>query len=99
MRLSVEATIADGWHIYPLKESELHIPTEIKFEPTGLNPIDEAFKLHGKPENSETLAGEKLAGIEITGSRTKKNPSSGLGVFAFKPVTVEQIKKWNLAKE
>jgi len=82
VRLSVEATIADGWHIYPLKESELHIPTEIKFEPTGLNPIDEAFKLHGKPENSETLAGE-FSWYRDYRIADKEKPFSGSGSVRF----------------
>ena len=82
VRLSVEATIADGWHIYPLKESELHIPTEIKFEPTGLNPIDEAFKLHGKPEDSETLAGE-FSWYRDYRIADKEKPFSGSGSVRF----------------
>ena len=82
VRLSVEATIKDGWHIYPLKESELHIPTEIKFETTGLNAIDEAFELQGKSVDSETLAGKFswYRDYKVTG---KEKPFSGSGSIRF----------------
>ena len=83
VRLSVEATIADGWHIYPLKKSELHIPTEIKFEPTGLKAIGEAFELQGKSvEDSEALAGEFswYRDYKIT---DKANSFSGSGSIRF----------------
>ena len=58
VRLSVEATIADGWHIYPTNSEGLNVPTEIKFESTGLDAIDEAFKLHAASDDAESLAGQ-----------------------------------------
>ena len=81
-RLAVEAKIADGWHIYPTDNAGLNIPTEIKFEPTGLDAIDEAFKLNGTAEDSETLVGQFNwhRDYRIT---DKEKPFSGSGSIRF----------------
>ena len=56
VRLTIEATIAEKWHIYPSKNAGMNTPTEIKFEPVGLEPVGETFELkHNDP-------GKKLKG-------------------------------------
>lgn len=43
--LQLKTTVADGWHIFALDQNPdmAGIPTEIKVEPAGLEPIDPAF--------------------------------------------------------
>lgn len=53
VRLTIAATIADKWHIYPSKKAGLNIPTTIQFDPIGLEPIGETFVLHRKGHGKE----------------------------------------------
>ncbi len=55
--LTVEATIADGWHIYPLLEAGLNTPTKITFEPIGLEAVDPAFQFAREPGHKKELSG------------------------------------------
>jgi len=55
--LTVEASIADGWHIYPLDEAGTNVPTKIKFDPTGLEAIESSFQLDPEFEDKKELAG------------------------------------------
>ncbi|MEM7785937.1 MAG: hypothetical protein AAF623_21490 [Planctomycetota bacterium] len=55
--LTIEAVIADGWHIYPTKKVGLNIPTTIKFEGAGFKPLDDGYKLEYSGNPTKELAG------------------------------------------
>ncbi len=61
--LRINTTVAKSWHIYPTAASgqaaeAMGMPTVIKFDPTGLEPVDIAFIQNEKTPDSGYFEGE-----------------------------------------
>lgn len=57
--LTIAAEVADGWHIGPVapQADERGFPTQIRFLPVGLEPIDGAFQCSAEPRTLPLAVG------------------------------------------
>jgi len=98
--LTIKATVAEGWHIYPTKSPDekeaIGYPTEIEFTSKVLKPIDEAFK-PSVEATTATVDGEQQSYFKGTFEWSRKykvsrkrKSYSGKGSISFQACTDEQ---------